>query len=129
MLIRIDCANWHKAESEPQTRSKNNALALELEPVAGRHENREQFLTRKPESALAIRDVNVADSPNLPGHELICPPADERHRFQIAHPVANHQVSVRAIDGIDKRGNLRRIMLPIRVKKQEERNLNRDCVP
>jgi hypothetical protein len=74
---------------------------------------------------LAIRDPNIANSPNLPGHKLIGPPANERHRFQIAHPIADHQVGVRAIERLDKHGDLRRIMLAVPVKKQEERSLDR----
>ena len=54
VLIRIDCPNRHKTKPKSLARSQNDTLALKLEAVAGRHQNREQFFARKPESALAI---------------------------------------------------------------------------
>jgi hypothetical protein len=73
---------------------------------------------------LAIGDRNFTDSPDLPGHELIGPSANEWHRFKIAHSIAYHQVSVRAIDRINKCWDIRGIMLAVPVQEKVESGLN-----
>src|ERR1700681_1194725 len=80
VLIRVNRPNWDEHQPKSLARRQNDTLALELKPVTRSHENREQLFPRQPEAALAIRDRDFADPPNLPGHELIGPPANERHR-------------------------------------------------
>lgn len=78
-FIRVDCSNRYEADSEPLVYSQNYTLALKLEAIFSRQQNREQFFAHEPEATLAIGKRHFTDLADLPGHELVGPSANERH--------------------------------------------------
>jgi Cof subfamily protein (haloacid dehalogenase superfamily) len=105
---------------------QDDALAFELEPIARRHQYPERFFPYKSESALTIRNRHLADPPDLPRHELIRASPNEWHCGKIQHPIADNQVTVRSVHRVNKRRDVRWVVLPISVEKQEIFGSERD---
>src|SRR5260370_10276209 len=120
-FIGVDCSNRYKTDSEPLVPSQNYALTLKPEAIFSRQQNRQQFFTYEAEPTLAIGKCHFADFPDLPGHELIGPSANERHRFKIIHAVANNQFRLRTIYRFKKCRDIRRIMLTVPFEAKIER--------
>src|SRR5271165_1849999 len=128
VLTRIDRPNRYKSQAESVPGSENNTFGLELKPVARRHQDRQKRLASESKAALAIRNRHLTDPSDLPGHDLISPSTNQRHRLQVQHPIADDEVEPGTVDGVEKSGDIGRIMLTIAIQKQEIFSPGGDCV-